>query len=146
MDSILIVDDEPGIRDVLQEALGASGYRVDTASNGLEAVDRIKSGRYDAIISDLGMPEMDGERFYETVRDADPRLAKRIIFVTGDTVSPKSRDFLDATGNRWLAKPFNILDVEEVVSSLLKRDPLTELVDTSPQENRPTRRYHPSAS
>jgi signal transduction histidine kinase/ActR/RegA family two-component response regulator len=143
---LLIVDDEPGIRDVLQEVLGASGYYVDTASNGLEAVARIKSGRYDAIISDLGMPEMDGEKLYETVRDTDPRLAKRIIFVTGDTVSPKSRDFLGATGNRWLSKPFNIVDVEEVVSSLLKHDPLTELVDISCEENRPTRRYHPSTS
>ena len=143
---LLIVDDEPGIRDVLQEVLAASGYSVDTASNGAEAVDRIKSGHYDAIISDLCMPEMDGEKLYETVRDADPHLAKRIIFVTGDTVSPKSRNFLDTSGNRWLSKPFNVSDVEEVVATLLKQDPLTVLTEASHHPSGPTRRYHPSSS
>jgi two-component system NtrC family sensor kinase len=92
------------------------------------------------------MPEMDGEKLYEVVRDTDPHLAKRIVFVTGDTVSPKSRNFLDASGNRWLSKPFNVSDVEEVVATLLKQDPLTALTEASHHPSGPTRRYHPSSS
>ncbi len=118
---ILIVDDEPGIREVLKDVLICSGFVVDTAANGQEALERISSNRYDLIISDLCMPEMDGPALYETVRNQDARLADRIIFVTGDTVSPKSRGFLERTGNRWLSKPFNIRDVEDTVHDVLGR-------------------------
>jgi PAS domain S-box-containing protein len=120
---LLIVDDEPGIVEVLNEVLTAKGYRVETAASGVEAMSRVSDGRYDLIISDLCMPEMDGQKFYETVRDLDPRLANRMIFVTGDTVSPKSRKFLESTGKRWLSKPFNIGDVERMVGTLLTQTP-----------------------
>jgi hypothetical protein len=52
----------------------------------------------------------------------DPDLASRMIFVTGDTVSVKSRSFLEWTGNRWFTKPFNIGAIEEVVANYLKAD------------------------
>lgn len=143
---LLIVDDEPGIRDVLQEVLTASGYKVETASTGVEAMSRVSSCRFDLIISDLCMPEMDGEKFYETVRDIDPRLASRIIFVTGDTVTPQSRAFLEANGRRWLSKPFNIGDVERMVGSVLQPDPYSILGETNQKGNETKKRYHPSAS
>jgi two-component system NtrC family sensor kinase len=65
------------------------------------------------------MPEMDGERLYETLREKNPKLADRILFVTGDVVSARSRTFLERTGSRWLTKPFNIRDVEEMVAGSL---------------------------
>jgi len=116
---LLVVDDEPGIREVLKDVLLCSGYLVDTAANGNEALKQLTANRYDLIISDLCMPEMDGEALFQKVRDTDVQLASRIIFVTGDTVSPKSREFLDETGNRWLSKPFNIRDVEDTVKTVL---------------------------
>jgi two-component system NtrC family sensor kinase len=116
---LLVVDDEPGIRDVLKDVLSCSGYVVDTAFNGSDAVRQLSVTRYDLIISDLCMPEMDGEALFKTIQATDARLAGRIIFVTGDTVSPKSREFLDHSGNRWLSKPFNIRDVEDTVRSVL---------------------------
>lgn len=119
---LLVVDDEPGIREVLKEILTCNGYHVDTACDGAEALRRIGSVDYDLIISDLCMPGMDGEKLYQAIREKDEDLADRIIFVTGDTVSPKSRDFLESIGNRWLSKPFNIRDVEEAVRSLLARE------------------------
>jgi two-component system NtrC family sensor kinase len=120
---LLIVDDEPGIRDVLEVILTSGGYSVSTANNGAEAMNLIKSNRYDLVISDMCMPEMDGEKLYEAISATDPNLAKRILFVTGDTVSAKSRTFLERTGNRWLSKPFNIKDVEEVVHSYMREKP-----------------------
>jgi PAS domain S-box-containing protein len=91
---LLIVDDEPGIVDVLQEVLRSSGYRIDTASNGAKALNRIASQDYDLIISDLCMPEMSGEKLHAAIREHYPHLLDRIIFLTGDTVSPGTRNFL----------------------------------------------------
>lgn len=116
---ILVVDDEPGILEVLQEVLSSLGYRVDTASNGQQALDRIATTRYDLIFSDLCMPEMGGETLYTAIQSDDAGLADRIVFVTGDTVSADSRSFLEATGNRWLSKPFNIAEVERLVAQIL---------------------------
>jgi two-component system NtrC family sensor kinase len=119
---LLIVDDEPGIVDVLREVLSSNGYAVETANNGADALERITSGRYDLIISDLCMPEIDGQQLYKIVCDKKPHLANRIVFVTGDTVSSTSRAFLEYTGNRWFSKPFNIKEIEETVGNFLQRD------------------------
>jgi PAS domain S-box-containing protein len=120
---LLIVDDEPGIVDVLQEVLGTSGYRIETASNGAKALSRLGSQDYDLIISDLCMPEMSGEKLYAAIREHYPHMLNRIIFLTGDTVSPGSRSFLEKTGARWLSKPFNIAELERVVASYLRAVP-----------------------
>jgi len=120
---LLIVDDEPGIVDVLKEVLGTSGYRIETASNGAEALARIASQPYDLIISDLCMPEMGGEKLYRMIGERFPQLQDRIVFVTGDTVSPTSRRFLDETGAPWLSKPFNIREIERLVVRILRAEP-----------------------
>ncbi len=116
---LLIVDDEPGIVDVLSEALNSTGYRTDTASNGVEALKQIASQDYDLIISDMCMPEMNGEELHAAISQHHPHLQHRIIFVTGDTVSPTSRRFLEQSGVRWLTKPFAISDIERLVASCL---------------------------
>jgi PAS domain S-box-containing protein len=118
---LLVVDDERGIVEVLQAIFTASGYTVDTAGNGNEALEQISRNHYDLILSDLCMPGVDGEQLYRKVKILNPDLAARIIFVTGDTVSPKSRSFLEWTGNRWFSKPFNIRELEEVVANFLSQ-------------------------
>ncbi|MEI6083862.1 MAG: ATP-binding protein [Verrucomicrobiota bacterium] len=119
---LLVVDDEPGIVEVLQAIFLGCGYAVDTASNGNEALEKIADHHYDLILSDLCMPGVDGEGLYRKVKELDPELAARMIFVTGDTVSHKSRSFLEWTGNRWFSKPFNIRELEEVVANFLKQN------------------------
>jgi two-component system NtrC family sensor kinase len=81
------------------------------------------------------MPEMDGERLYETVREKNPKLADRILFVTGDVVSARSRTFLARTGSRWLTKPFNIRDVEELVAGSLLHTPTGPAAGQGPMLN-----------
>jgi CheY-like chemotaxis protein len=110
--------------------LGTSGYCIETASNGAEALARIASQHYDLIISDLCMPEMSGEKLYRTIGERFPHLQNRIIFVTGDTVSPNSRSFLDETGARWLSKPFNIREIEHLVATTLRGEELAAGVPT----------------
>jgi PAS domain S-box-containing protein len=119
---LLIVDDEPGIVDVLKEALSSRGYQTETACNGAEALTRLASQDYDLIISDLCMPEMSGEKLFAAIREKYPHLQEHIIFVTGDTVSPGSRSFLEGSGASWLSKPFNIGEIERLVDGHLRTD------------------------
>jgi two-component system NtrC family sensor kinase len=116
---LLIVDDEPGIVDVLRRALDEKGFQTESACNGAEALSRLASKEYDLIISDICMPEMNGEKLHAAISERYPHLRDRIIFVTGDTVSPSSRNFLEQSGARWLNKPFDISEIERVVASTL---------------------------
>lgn len=117
---LLVVDDEPSIAAMLKEMLSFNGYEAETAADGTEAMKKLSGGRFDLIISDLCMPNMSGPELYRNVMLRDSQLGKRMIFVTGDTVNAASRKFLESTGNRWLSKPFNMTDVEQVVSQLLR--------------------------
>jgi signal transduction histidine kinase/DNA-binding response OmpR family regulator len=123
---VLVVDDEPGIREVLELTLASEGYAVDTATNGAEALQRIGSAQYNVIFSDLYMPEVDGQQLYETVRNTRPALAERFIFATGDAVSPKYRDFLQTVSNPWLSKPFSVAKLLGMMDDLNKRSALAD--------------------
>jgi CheY-like chemotaxis protein len=121
---LLVVDDEPGVIEVLQTVLREDGYTVETAANGGEALEQLERAKYDLIISDLCMPGVDGETLYKNLQKSDPELAKRMIFVTGDTVSGKSRAFLEWTGNRWFSKPFDVEELSRIVGNFLHDEPL----------------------
>lgn len=116
---LLIIDDEPDIVNVLKCVLEETGYTIETANNGNQALQRLSNRNYDVILSDMRMPDLDGQALYIRVCDKYPALARRIIFITGDTVSEKTREFLQSTGNRWLSKPFHITDVINVVQEVL---------------------------
>jgi two-component system NtrC family sensor kinase len=139
-----VADDEPGIRAVLSDVLNQAGYQVTTVATGKEALKRVTDTKFDLVFCDLCMPGLDGEELWRILRKEQPALAKRIIFVTGDTVSPQSRTFLEQTGNRWLSKPFNIADVEQIARTMLCPDPLRALTDTP--VTGAVRRYHPAGA
>lgn len=118
---VLLVDDEPAIAGVLCELLSESGFHIESANNGRQALDLIEKGTFDLILSDLKMPGMDGRELYRNLKEQHPTLSNRIIFLTGDTVSGDTRQFLDSLGTPWLSKPFNIVEVEDTVRSLLDK-------------------------
>ena len=99
--------------------LEIDGHHVDTASNGREALERIAGRRYDVLITDIKMPGMDGRDLYERLRKEDPALAERTVFITGDTVSPDTRSFLQRVKNPGLAKPVRIREVRETINGIL---------------------------
>jgi len=118
--SALILDDEPHILDLLKEFLLGAGFHVETTTDGHRAVERLKERGFDIIISDIRMPHMDGKQFYREVRSIRPEVAGRIIFITGDTVSRETQDFLRDTGNYCLKKPFELKGLREVISRLIE--------------------------
>ena len=75
--------------------------------------------RFDAIVSDLRMPDMDGAALWRAVRERHPTLATRLLFVTGDTLSPGASSFLAQTDCPTLDKPFSKADLLKRVETLL---------------------------
>ncbi len=117
---ILVVDDEKYILEFFVEIFQTLPLQVDTAGNGRAAMQKIQVGEYDLIISDFKMPQMSGRDLFNWIKENRPHLASRIIFVTGDTVSADTRSFFEDNKNRFLAKPFKIEEVKEVIQQALE--------------------------
>jgi len=126
--NILLVDDERDILDILVRALSTAGYSLDVASNGQVALDRIAVRDYDLIITNIRMPVMGGEVFYQSLCSTYPRLSKRVIFCTGDIANLDTQRFLNSTGAPVIFKPFQLGTVLEVVSWKLAKDRTPSLV------------------
>ena len=105
---ILVVDDEPDIRDLLKRYLELERYTVDLAQNGQEAWRKIQNVHYDCALLDLKMPGMDGIELYHLIQEIGESMANRVVFITGDTVSSRTRDFIAETGNPVVTKPFTL--------------------------------------
>jgi CheY-like chemotaxis protein len=115
--SILVVDDEPFVRDTLVEMLGALGHQVTAADAGRAALDALSQASFDLVFTDLSMPEMDG---WEVAREIRRRFGSRlrVVVVTGhgtETLETLAeRRLVDAV----IAKPFNFEQVEEVIAEM----------------------------
>jgi len=116
---LLVVDDEDEIRSMLVEILSRSGYRIDEAANGRDALARIAETDYDLIISDLVMPELDGAGLYDELCRLHPELVDRLLFITGDALSPATRQFLKRVERAVIEKPFVPNDVRHAVRDAL---------------------------
>lgn len=117
--SILVVDDEPEMAQMLAEILERVGHTVETAGDGQEALDRLMSGSYDLILSDLRMPILDGPGLYNAIAERHPDLLARLIFITGDTLAPHVTTFLAQTPVNFIEKPLNPKAVQEAVERAL---------------------------
>jgi PAS domain S-box-containing protein len=120
-ENILIVDDEPGIREILARVFSGMGYRTDSASDAESALAKLtKRDDYDLCIIDLKLTRISGKRLYEIMKEKHPSLAEKVMFITGDTVTPSTQSFLDSTGRPYLTKPFNPKAAVEFVEKILE--------------------------
>ena len=118
---LLVVDDEPEVVAMLRDMLERAGYEVAVAESGAVALEMIVAANFDAVVSDLRMPDMDGAELWQQIAQREPPLARRILFVTGDTLSRDTRAFLTTAGCGTLEKPFAKADLLARVAELLKR-------------------------
>ena len=116
---ILLVDDDPMITELVVDMLGMEGYDVDTANNGIEALQKLERQRYDLIITDLHMPKLDGSGFYRELAQRKVHSLKRIIFLTGTTGASDEHRFVQESGVPVLLKPFNVSELIQLVRRLL---------------------------
>lgn len=118
---ILIVEDEAEIANLLAEVLGKD-YHVRWAKNGDEALNFIKDGDFDLIISDIRMPGLDGIALYHRLRELDPSYLKKIIYSTGVTCDDRTRKFLLESKIDYIKKPFRLSDILELIKKKLDNE------------------------
>ncbi|MDP9036879.1 MAG: response regulator [Myxococcota bacterium] len=105
---ILVIDDEPIVCLSLERLLSAEGEVV-ALTTAREGLARIEAGeRFDIILCDLMMPEMDAPAMHERLRQLAPAQADRMVFVTGGAFTMRARDFLKSVPNAQLGKPFDV--------------------------------------
>jgi len=119
--AILVVDDEAEVGNLLVEILTATGHEVDTAADGLDALEKLGRRAYDLILSDIKMPRLDGPGFYRELERLHPQLVARTVFLTGDTLSREVSEFIEATGRPSVGKPFDLEQVYRAVTLALAK-------------------------
>ncbi|WP_037608482.1 response regulator transcription factor [Streptacidiphilus rugosus] len=127
---VLVVDDEPALRDALESSLAFEGYEVITASDGLEALDTVAEQQPDLVLLDIMMPRMDGLTAVRRLRsrgDTVPVLMLTARDAVGDRVTG-----LDVGADDYLAKPFELDELLARVRALLRRSALTTATPGGP--------------
>jgi CheY-like chemotaxis protein len=119
---ILVVEDEPDTRELLDFTLRWNGHHVDTATNGREALELLAEHSYNAILSNLNMPEMDGEDLYRRIEHSWPHLAPRVVFVTAARPDPSFRAHHGGRPVPVLAKPYTPQRLLQVIDDVVARD------------------------
>ncbi|GAB6195936.1 response regulator [Lysobacter xanthus] len=117
-DLILVVEDEPGIRDGLAMLLGLEGYAVATAANGLEALDALATMAVDLVITDQMMPRMDGVAFLHRLRADDRLRALPAIMVSA---VPRPQEDVGTLADAFIGKPFEAPRLLQAIRDLLAR-------------------------
>jgi DNA-binding response OmpR family regulator len=117
--ALLVVDDDQQLASALQWILADENFLVDVAFDGEEALLKVKTHKYDAVICDLKMPRLRGDEFYLKVSEMRPSLADRFIFITGFATDPKIAVFLTKRDVKYLVKPFVIRGLIDCVKEML---------------------------
>ena len=117
MGSVLVIDDEPDVRDLVADMLASSGHRVTVASGGREGLARLRERAYDLVLTDLAMPDVGGwevARAVKTVRRDIP-----VLLLTGlaDPVESPASGLVDGI----LRKPFGVDELADAVATALAR-------------------------
>ena len=116
---VLVVDDEPDVREYLSCLLEDNDYEVDTAEDGVEALNKIKASLPDIITLDITMPEKSGVRFYRDLKENDAWKSIPVIMVTGI-----SNDF-----ERFISSRRQVPPPEGYMSKPIDRDRILELIE-----------------
>jgi signal transduction histidine kinase/CheY-like chemotaxis protein len=118
---ILVVDDETSIVDAICDFLDLQNITAEKANDGHEALALLEKGRYDAIISDIRMPGLDGPTLYEKAAAIDPEYRKRFLFMSGDLVRESTQGFVSTLDCPCLLKPFPLQVLFEHLQPHLNR-------------------------
>ena len=100
------MEDEPGVADLVVTLLRDTGWRVDVAPGGRRGLECVRETRYDLVVSDIRMPDGNGEEFYRLAVAENPALSGRFLFMTGDTANVHAWRFLKEANLPVLEKPF----------------------------------------
>ncbi len=118
---LLLVDDEPGLREAVQAYLEDSDFKVEVASNARDGWELLQQCNPDLVISDIMMPQVDGYQFLKQVRE-DPRYkALPVVFLTAKGMTSDRIQGYQAGCDAYLSKPFDPDELVAIITNLLAR-------------------------
>jgi len=118
---ILVVEDEPTVASLVADVLREEGHHVETLLDSVEALERLNREDFDLLICDLKMPKLDGRALYEDALRHGRTSRDRVLFITGDTLRPRTLDFVERNALPYLAKPFLVDELTRTVRNVLSR-------------------------
>ena len=116
---ILVVDDEPSVRDLISDALNLAGYSSICAAHGLEAVTKLRENQIDLMILDINMPNMDGYEVLQRMREQGSRTP--VIVLTARLDREDTKRAFELGADDFVRKPFGIEELTLRVNAILKR-------------------------
>ena len=119
--SILVVEDEPEIAEMVAEMLMRDGHDVRVAHSGRAALDKIEDQAPDVVVTDIRMPGLGGPDLHRILEETRPLIAKRILFMTGDTLAHDLGDFMSRANLPLLEKPLEPQTLRREVQGVLAR-------------------------
>lgn len=123
---LLVVDDVIAIHRIVERGLG-DVFNLTFAEDGMQALELIRtSARFDVILTDIAMPNLDGLDLHEQLRALYPELAQRTVFMSGTAGDPRVREALDELNLRVFSKPFAVTQLKAHLVDLLDRLGLNE--------------------
>ena len=114
---ILVVDDEEEIREIIIEILEESGYNIDSAVDGIDALEKLKKNKYDMVLTDLMMPRLDGMELLKKMKDLYPDTA--VIILTAYGTMESAIIALKMGAYDFITKPFKIASITNTVEKSL---------------------------
>ena len=114
---LLVVDDDPSVRDLLARTLTQADYDVDTAEDGPAALERLRAAAYDLLITDLRMPGMDGLSVIREARRIRPDIA--VVIITGHSTEASAIEAINIGVAGYLTKPFRLPRILEAAARAL---------------------------
>ncbi len=118
---ILLVDDEPGLREAVQAYLEDSGFKVDVASNAERGWELAQQKLPDLVISDIMMPQVDGYQFLKRLREDARFKALPVVFLTARGMTSDRISGYQAGCDAYISKPFDPDELVAIVKNLLER-------------------------
>ncbi len=118
---ILVVEDDEINQLVTSHILKRQGYRVETASNGLVAVEKVQNGQFDLVLMDLEMPIMDGLEATLRIRKGTHASDVPIIAVSGHSQEELSHEFTGSGINDYLIKPYDATVLRELIEKHVRK-------------------------
>tara|TARA_Y100000296_G_scaffold10524_1_gene12006 strand:- start:76089 stop:76457 length:369 start_codon:yes stop_codon:yes gene_type:complete len=119
--SILTVDDSSSLRMAIRIALNGAGYDVSEAVDGLDGLNKAKAAKFDMIIADLNMPNMNGLEMIREIRKLPIQLGTPIIFLTTESDEAMKQEARAAGATGWLVKPFVPEQLLRIAAKVLGR-------------------------
>jgi DNA-binding NtrC family response regulator len=125
--SILIVDDNEGIRETLSSILEEKGYKTDTAKNGAEAIEKSKTKFYNIALLDIKLPDIEGTKLLTEMQETRPKMIK--IMITGYATLQNAVEALNLGADAYIMKPLNPENLLKVIAEKSKIQKKSETIN-----------------